>query len=101
MASTQPRKESQWLTFLNSGLSGMGATCVVQPIDLIKTRMQLSGVGGAIKYKSSFHAAADIVKTEGLRALYNGYVIGLILIARRKETNSLTEKSPTFILNIV
>lgn len=62
------------MKFVSSGLAGMGATCVVQPIDLIKTRMQLSGEGGAARYPSSFHAAADIIKTNGVRAMYNGYV---------------------------
>ena len=28
--------------FLFGGLSGMGATCFVQPLDLVKTRMQVS-----------------------------------------------------------
>lgn len=60
------------MKFVSSGLAGMGATCVVQPIDLIKTRMQLSGEGGAAKYKSSAHAALDILKTNGLRGMYNG-----------------------------
>lgn len=74
MASTQQKKEPQWKKFLNSGLAGMGATCIVQPIDLIKTRMQLSGEGGAARYPSSFHAAADILKTNGIRGMYNGCV---------------------------
>lgn len=34
------------LQFAFGGIAGMAATCVVQPIDLIKTRMQLSTAGG-------------------------------------------------------
>ncbi|CAG2063821.1 unnamed protein product, partial [Timema podura] len=35
----------------------MGATCFVQPLDLVKNRMQLSGMGGKQReYKTSFHA---------------------------------------------
>jgi len=73
------------MKFLNSGLAGMGATCVVQPIDLIKTRMQLSGEGGALKYKSSFHAALDIVKSNGISGMYNGYVLYSMFMLLRKR----------------
>lgn len=82
MAAPQQKKEVLWKKFLFSGLAGMGATCVVQPIDLIKTRMQLSGEGGASRYPTSFHAAADIVKSNGIRGMYNGYVC-LELLKRR------------------
>ncbi len=27
--------------FLNGGLSGMGATCIIQPIDMVKVRLQI------------------------------------------------------------
>lgn len=51
----------------------MGATCVVQPLDLIKTRMQLSGGG-----KSSFTVASEIVAREGFTSLYTGLSAGLL-----------------------
>jgi hypothetical protein len=36
--------------------------------------MQLSGVGGGAKaHKTSFHAMANIAKSEGPAALYKGY----------------------------
>lgn len=57
----------------------MGATLFVQPLDLIKNRMQLSGVGGKPKeYKTSFHAARGIIVKEGFFALYNGLSAGLL-----------------------
>lgn len=57
----------------------MGATCVVQPLDLVKNRMQLSGVGGKPKeYKTSFHLIKAVVKNEGILALYNGLSAGLL-----------------------
>jgi len=57
----------------------MGATCVVQPLDLVKNRMQLSGEGGkAREYKTSFHAIQGIVKKEGVVAMYNGLSAGLL-----------------------
>lgn len=57
----------------------MGATCVVQPLDLVKNRMQLSGEGGkAREYKTSFHAIHGIVKKEGVVAMYTGLSAGLL-----------------------
>lgn len=51
----------------------------VQPLDLVKNRMQLSGVGsGKKEYKTSFHAAKAILKNEGLFAMYNGLSAGLL-----------------------
>lgn len=51
----------------------MAATCVVQPLDLIKTRMQLSGGG-----RSSFAVAGEIVAREGFASLYTGLSAGLL-----------------------
>lgn len=57
----------------------MGGTCFVQPLDLLKNRMQLSGAGGkASEYKSTFHAFRSIVAKEGILALYNGLSAGLL-----------------------
>ncbi|CAL8095319.1 unnamed protein product [Orchesella dallaii] len=67
------------IKFLFGGLSGMGATLFVQPLDLVKNRMQLSGVGGGKKeYKTSFHAFRGILKSEGIFAMYSGLSAGLL-----------------------
>lgn len=50
----------------------MGATLFVQPLDLVKNRMQLSGMAGKREYTSSLHAIRTIVAKEGPLALYNG-----------------------------
>eukprot|EP01123_Difflugia_compressa_P003918 TRINITY_DN15239_c0_g1_i1.p1 TRINITY_DN15239_c0_g1~~TRINITY_DN15239_c0_g1_i1.p1 ORF type:complete len:299 (-),score=45.59 TRINITY_DN15239_c0_g1_i1:79-975(-) len=77
--STPPPQKSKTLKFFYSGLSGCIATCFVQPIDLIKTRMQLSGEGGASKaHKTAFHAGLAIAKAEGLRGMYKGLTAGLL-----------------------
>ena len=39
--------------FLNGGLSGMAATCIIQPIDMVKVRIQIGAKGGPV---SLFHA---------------------------------------------
>jgi solute carrier family 25 oxoglutarate transporter 11 len=55
----------------------MAATCFVQPLDLVKNRMQLSGTTGKKEYTSSFHAVRSIWKNEGIVAMYNGLSAGL------------------------
>lgn len=34
--------------FVNGGLSGMGATCIIQPIDMVKVRIQIGAQGGPV-----------------------------------------------------
>jgi hypothetical protein len=38
--------------YFNGGLSGMGATCIIQPIDMVKVRLQLGATGGPVSYGS-------------------------------------------------
>ncbi|PFX31966.1 mitochondrial 2-oxoglutarate/malate carrier protein-like [Stylophora pistillata] len=65
--------------FIMGGSAGMGATVFVQPLDLVKNRMQMSGVGGAAKaHKSSLHAIASILRQEGVFGVYNGLSAGLL-----------------------
>ena len=59
----------------------MGATLFVQPLDLVKNRLQLSGEGGKQKmYKNSFDAVSKILRTEGVVGVYTGYVSHSILL---------------------
>ncbi|KAL4221436.1 hypothetical protein ACF0H5_019693 [Mactra antiquata] len=67
------------IRFLFGGTAGMAATLFVQPLDLVKNRMQLSGEGGAKRqYKTSFHALRSIIASEGLFAVYTGLSAGLL-----------------------
>lgn len=57
----------------------MGATCVVQPLDLVKTRMQISGVGGAAKeHKNTLDALTKILRNEGFIGIYSGLSAALL-----------------------
>ncbi|KII72842.1 Mitochondrial 2-oxoglutarate/malate carrier protein [Thelohanellus kitauei] len=71
---TQTTKDfSKSALFTLSAASGMIATSIVQPIDLVKTRMQLSGMLGSTKeHKTFIHAFRNIQKTEGFFGLYKG-----------------------------
>ncbi|KZC10471.1 Mitochondrial 2-oxoglutarate/malate carrier protein [Dufourea novaeangliae] len=51
----------------------MAATCFVQPLDLIKNRMQLSGTK-----TSTMSIVSSIVKREGFLAFYTGLSAGLL-----------------------
>uniref|UniRef100_A0AC35U499 Mitochondrial 2-oxoglutarate/malate carrier protein n=1 Tax=Rhabditophanes sp. KR3021 TaxID=114890 RepID=A0AC35U499_9BILA len=64
-----------YIKFAFGGLSGMGATCCVQPLDLVKTRIQLSG--GSKAYSSTLTAIKTIVGNEGVTTLYTGLSAGL------------------------
>ncbi|XP_050293226.1 mitochondrial 2-oxoglutarate/malate carrier protein-like [Anthonomus grandis grandis] len=65
--------------FLFGGTAGMMATCFVQPLDLLKNRMQMSGAGGKAKeYNSSVQALISIIQKEGVFTLYNGLSAGLL-----------------------
>jgi len=65
------------IKFLFGGLSGMGATCFVQPLDLVKTRMQVmkSSPGARV---SSFSVLMGVARNEGISTLYNGLSAGLL-----------------------
>ena len=51
MAGRPPKKSTVWTNvkpFLNGGASGMLATCVIQPIDMVKVRIQLGAHGSPV-----------------------------------------------------
>ncbi|KAJ6702692.1 MITOCHONDRIAL DICARBOXYLATE CARRIER-RELATED [Salix koriyanagi] len=62
----KPQSLGVWPTvkpFVNGGASGMLATCVIQPVDMIKVRIQL-GQGSAAEVTKT------MIKNEGFGALY-------------------------------
>ncbi|CAG9533992.1 unnamed protein product [Cercopithifilaria johnstoni] len=62
--------------FAFGGAAGMGATLLVQPLDLLKNRMQLSGLTG--KKESSLHVLRSVITNEGFFAIYSGLSAGLL-----------------------
>ena len=59
------------LNFVFGGISGCLATCVVQPIDMIKTQIQLVSESGSSKI-SPISVAKNFVAENGVKALYRG-----------------------------
>ncbi|KAF2298877.1 hypothetical protein GH714_028530 [Hevea brasiliensis] len=60
---------------LASIMSGLSATALSCPADVVKTRMmnQVAAKEGKIRYKSSYDCLVKTVKIEGLRALWKGF----------------------------
>ncbi|CAM8892227.1 hypothetical protein QQ045_025505 [Rhodiola kirilowii] len=91
-----PQHSGIWHTvkpFVNGGTSCMLSTCVIQPIDMIKVRIQL-GQGSAVQ------VTKNIVKNEGIAAFYKGLSAGLLrqatyTTARLGTFKILTKKAMT------
>jgi solute carrier family 25 oxoglutarate transporter 11 len=67
------------LPFINGGISGMVATTVIQPVDMIKVRIQLAGEGTAGGPKAGPLAVArQIIASGKALDLYTGLSAGLL-----------------------
>ncbi|KAK4199755.1 putative 2-oxoglutarate/malate translocator [Triangularia verruculosa] len=67
------------LPFINGGLSGMVATTVIQPVDMIKVRIQLAGEGIAGGPKPTpISVTRDILASGKALDLYTGLSAGLL-----------------------
>lgn len=72
-----PAKHPQYLEFLFGGISTCGAAVFTNPLEVVKTRMQLQGELQAkgqftVHYRNVFHAFYTVAKHEGLCALQKG-----------------------------
>lgn len=56
--------------FLTGGLSGMAATTIIQPIDMVKVRIQLRGE--AMGKTSPFDVARELYAEAGMKGFYRG-----------------------------
>jgi len=61
--------------FVTGSMSGMAATCCIQPMDMIKVRVQLGAAEGGVT--SPFAIASTMIKNEGVLAMYAGLGAGL------------------------
>lgn len=70
------------MEFIIGGLAAVGAGCFTNPLEVVKTRLQLQGelrARGqyAVHYRNFFHAFYIIAKTDGILALQKGLVPAL------------------------
>lgn len=56
----------------------MAATCFVQPLDLVKTRMQVVKSAEGAKKPTTLSVISGVIKNEGISTLYNGLSAGLL-----------------------
>lgn len=67
------------LPFINGGLAGMTATAAIQPIDMVKVRLQLAGEGAKTGPRPSpMQITRDIIASGRVRDLYTGLSAGLL-----------------------
>ncbi|KAG8532821.1 putative mitochondrial 2-oxoglutarate/malate carrier protein [Bacidia gigantensis] len=68
------------LPFLNGGLAGMAATTCIQPIDMVKVRLQLAGEGGksAGPRATPISVTREIIAAGKFMDLYTGLSAGLL-----------------------
>ena len=67
------------LPFINGGLAGMTATAIIQPIDMVKVRIQLAGEGvSAGPRPSALSVTKDIIASGRALDLYTGLSAGLL-----------------------
>mmetsp|Transcript_16291 Transcript_16291/g.25452 ORF Transcript_16291/g.25452 Transcript_16291/m.25452 type:complete len:123 (-) Transcript_16291:107-475(-) len=78
-------EQGSGLKFLFGGISCMTAACVTNPIDVIKTRLQIQGelsqqkmFATDRKYKGSLRGTIHIINTEGMVGLYKGIQASLL-----------------------
>merc|ERR1712048_570805 len=60
---------------MGGALAGCGATCCIQPIDMVKVRIQL--LAGTADAAGPITIASNMMKNEGLGAFYTGLTAGL------------------------
>lgn len=74
-------RNSPSLSYLGAGMLAEAVSCVLWvPIDVVKERMQVQtkSTRQPVYYRNTAHAMRTIMKTEGLRGLYKGYVATLL-----------------------
>lgn len=94
LPSDEPKKDRPQLSPFAKGFAGsfggVAEACALQPIDVIKTRLQLDTTG---RYKGIVHCGQEIIKEEGTRALWKGltpFAVHLTLkYALRMGSNSM------------
>lgn len=62
--------------YMRGGLAGMFATSCIQPIDMVKVRIQLQDSG--VVNKNPLSVGAQMIKNEGVLSLYRGLSAGLL-----------------------
>ncbi|KAJ0113311.1 hypothetical protein Patl1_01111 [Pistacia atlantica] len=83
-----PLEEGFHLHLISSSIAGLVSTLITAPVDMVKTRLMLQRESRKVgSYKNGFHCAYQVMRTEGLRALYKG---GFAVFARLGPQSTIT-----------
>lgn len=69
---------SMTVSFLCGATSSTLAESITFPMDLLKTRMQMGGTQGAVKYNGLFHIVSHTYTNEGVYGFYKGAAPALV-----------------------
>ena len=61
-------------------VSSSCAMIITYPLNLVRTRLQTSGMPGRKVYTSAFHVIQDAVSQDGFRGLYRGLVPNMMKV---------------------
>lgn len=61
-----------WTMFLAGGVSGVVATAMTYPLDVLRRRMQVAGLDPALPKRVCLGEAQHVWRTEGIRGFYRG-----------------------------
>lgn len=75
MLSSEPGKVKTHERFLAGSLAGASAQTAIYPMEVLKTRLTLRKTG---QYSGIFDCAKKILKKEGVKAFYKGYVPNIL-----------------------
>jgi len=79
--AAKPAKNPYWAPvapFVLGGLSGMMATCCIQPMDMVKVQIQLHGEGQKGRGASPFTITRNLLRERGFLFFYTGLSAGLV-----------------------
>ena len=65
------------------GCGMASSTCAMlatYPLNLVRTRLQMSGMRGTVSYDSAFHCFRETVRAAGFRGLYRGLVPNMLKV---------------------
>ncbi|XP_028987078.1 calcium-binding mitochondrial carrier protein SCaMC-1-like isoform X2 [Betta splendens] len=75
LLSPDGKKTKTHKRFMAGSLAGATAQTAIYPMEVLKTRLTLRKTG---QYSGMFHCAKTILKNEGVKAFYKGYVPNLL-----------------------
>eukprot|EP00741_Cyanophora_paradoxa_P019171 tig00021123_g18510.t1 len=88
-ASAYPNALAVWKAarpYVLGGSSGMFATCIIQPVDLVKVRLQLAGEGVKGPKAGAVATVLTVLREDGMLSFYRG--LGAALLRQATYTTA-------------